>query len=66
MNHNQQKDIEGDVYPIRTVLFCKTASSAANPIYSTLKELSEEDIISHHSDDKLLDKIEEVANEKTS
>ena len=38
--------------------------SVANPIYDTLKYLDEEDIIMDYSDNKLLDKLDEIENEK--
>ena len=58
------KDYQGNTLPIRTILFCPTANSAANPIFNSLKSLSEDDIILNYSDDLLLDKIEEIANDK--
>ena len=58
------KDYQGNTLPIRTILFCPTANSAANPIFNTLKSLSEDDIILNYSDDLLLDKIEEIAIDK--
>jgi hypothetical protein len=38
--------------------------SVANPIYETLKYLDEDDIIMDYSDDKLLNKLEEIEKEK--
>jgi hypothetical protein len=58
------KNSDGDTLPIRTILMCPTASSSANPIYTTLKSLSEDDIILNYSDSILLDKIEEISEEK--
>ena len=58
------KDYQGNHLPIRTILFCPTANSAANPIFTSLKSLSEDDIILNYSDDLLLDKVEEIANDK--
>ena len=58
------KNSDGDTIPIRTILMCPTASSSANPIYTTLKSLSEDDIILNYSDSILLDKIEEISLEK--
>ena len=43
------KNSDGDTLPMRTILFCPTASSMANPIYSTLKSLCEEDMILNYS-----------------
>jgi hypothetical protein len=53
-----------NILQIRTILFCPTANSAANPIFQTLKSLQEDDIILNYSDDILLDKIEEISIEK--
>ena len=38
--------------------------STANPIYDSLKYLDEDDIIMEYSDDKLLDKLDEIEKEK--
>jgi hypothetical protein len=53
-NHDNYK------IPIRSILMCPTASSSSNPIYTTLKSTSEDDIILNYSDSMLLDKIEEI------
>ena len=58
------KDSDNNTLQIRTILFCPTANSAANPIFQSLKSLQEEDIILNYSDDILLDKIEEISIEK--
>ena len=58
------KDSDNNTLQIRTILFCPTANSAANPIFQSLKSLQEEDIILNYSDDVLLDKIEEISEEK--
>ena len=58
------KNSDGNTIPMRTILMCPTASSSANPIYTTLKSLSEDDIILNYSDSILLDKIEEISEEK--
>ena len=49
---------------IRVILFCPTAHSVANPIYESLKYLDDDDIILDYSDDKLLDKINDIEEEK--
>ena len=49
---------------MRVIVFCPTIHSAANPIYESLKYLSEEDIILDYSDDKLLGKLQEIEQEK--
>jgi hypothetical protein len=38
--------------------------SSANPIYETLKYLDEDDIVMDYSDNKLLDKLDEIEKEK--
>jgi hypothetical protein len=58
------KDADNNTLQIRTILFCPTANSAANPIFQSLKTLGEDDIILNYSDDALLDKIEEISIEK--
>jgi hypothetical protein len=49
---------------IRVIVFCPTVMSSANPIYETLKYLDEDDIILNYSDDKLLDKLDEIEQKK--
>jgi hypothetical protein len=49
---------------MRVILFCPTAHSVANPIYETLKYLDDEDIILNYSDDILLEKINDIEEEK--
>ena len=49
---------------MRVIVFCPTINSSANPIYESLKHLDENDIILDYSDDKLLDKLEEIEKEK--
>jgi hypothetical protein len=44
----------------RVIIFCPTFHSTANPILKTLKNLDEDDIILNYSDDKLLDKMDEI------
>ena len=50
------KDADNNTLQIRTILFCPTANSAANPIFQSLKSLDEDDIVLNYSDDLLLDK----------
>ena len=57
-------DYEGHKLEMRVIVFCPTLQSAANPIYETLKYLDEEDIILNYSDDKLLEKLDEIEKEK--
>ena len=49
---------------MRVILFCPTAHSVADPIYETLKNLDEEDIVLNYSDDILLDKLQDIEQEK--
>jgi hypothetical protein len=49
---------------MRVIVLCPTIMSTANPIYDTLKYLDEDDIIMDYSDDKLLDKLDEIETEK--
>lgn len=57
-------DNDGHKLDMRVVVFCPTIMSTANPIYETLKYLDEDDIIMEYSDDKLLDKLDEIEKEK--
>ena len=49
---------------IRIILFCPTYHSSANPIFQTLQNLDEDDVILEYSDYKLLDKLDEIEMEK--
>ena len=49
---------------MRVIVFCPTILSAANPIYETLKYLDDDDIILDYSDNKLLNKLDEIEIEK--
>jgi hypothetical protein len=49
---------------MRDIVFSPTVHSVANPVYDTLKFLDEDDIILDYSDDKLLDKLDEIEKEK--
>jgi len=57
-------DNEGHKLDMRVIVFCPTIMSTANPIYDTLKYLDEDDIIMGYSDNKLLDKLDEIEKEK--
>jgi len=57
-------DNDGHKLDIRVIVFCPTVLSAANPIYETLKNLDEDDIVLQDSDAKLLDKLDEIEQEK--
>jgi hypothetical protein len=61
-------DNEGHKLDIRVIVRCQTIMSTlvstANPIYETLKYLDEDDIIMNDSDNKLLDKLDEIEREK--
>ena len=57
-------DVDNNKLDIRVILFCPTAHSVANPIYESLKYLDDDDIILDYSDDKLLDKINNIEEEK--
>ena len=55
---------EGEKLPIRVILICPTANSVANPIYTTVKNLKEEDIHLTYTDDLLKDILEQIKAEK--
>lgn len=57
-------DADGNKLTMRVIVFCPTINSSANPIYESLKNLDENDIILDYSDDKLLDKLHEIEEEK--
>jgi len=57
-------DADGNKLTMRVIVFCPTINSSANPIYESLKYLDENDIILDYSDDKLLDKLQEIEQEK--
>ena len=57
-------DSDKNKLDIRVIVFCPTVMSSANPIYETLKYLDEDDIILNYSDDKLLDKLDEIEQKK--
>ena len=57
-------DSDGNKLVMCVIVFCPTIHSSANPIYETLKYLDEDDIILDYTDDKLLDKLHEIEEEK--
>ena len=57
-------DYEKNKLNIRIIVFCPTLHSVANPIYETLHNLDEDDIILDYSDSKLLSKLDEIEKEK--
>ena len=57
-------DNEGHKLDMRVIVFCPTILSTANPIYETLKNLDDDDIVIDYSDNKLLDKLDEIEKEK--
>ena len=57
-------DNDGHKLDIRIIVFCPTVMSSANPIYETLKYLEEDDIVLEYSDMKLLDKLDEIENDR--
>ena len=66
-NYEEQpvKDSKGNVLEIRTILFCPTGNSEANPIYTTLKSLDfSNDVILNYSDTKLIEKLNEIEKDK--
>jgi len=56
-------DDEGNKRQMRIILFCPTADSIANPIYKSLKNLADEDVYTHYTDEILADKLEEINDE---
>lgn len=58
------KDHDGNVLPVRTILFCPTGNSEANPIYKTLKSLDDKDIVLEYSDDAFMEKLNEIEKDK--
>jgi hypothetical protein len=55
---------EGDKLEIRIILWCPTANSNANPIYTTLKKLDENDIHTKYTDDELMEVLKQIEEEK--
>lgn len=54
------KNEKGQICPQRVILFCPTAASSANPIYTTLKYLNPDDIFLEYNDSILLDLLQEI------
>ena len=58
-------DKKGRKHIMRTILFCPTGNSDFNKIYTTLESLDQEnDVILDYSDDKLLEVLDNIANEE--
>ena len=50
---------------IRTILFSPTGKSEANPIYTSLSSLDfDNDVIENHTDDKVIEKLNEIEKDK--
>lgn len=58
------KNLDGEIIEQRIILFCPTAHSSANPIFSTLKNLDENDIHLQYTDELLNEVIEQIKAEK--
>lgn len=61
---NPVYDCHGNKLKIKVVLFCPTAQSEANPIFHTIKDLKEEDIIEEYTNEILQEKINELEDIK--
>ena len=62
---NPVKDSKGNTLEIKTVLFSPTGKSEANPIYTSLKSLDfENDVIENYTDNKLIEKLNEIEKDK--
>ena len=58
-------DKKGRKHIMRTILFCPTGNSDFNKIYTTLESLDQEnDVILDYSDDKILNVLDQIANEE--
>ena len=56
---------KNNILEIRTILFCPTGNSEANPIYTSLKSLDfSNDVILNYSDTKLIEKLNEIEKDK--
>lgn len=60
----QIKNDDNEIIEQRIILFCPTAHSSANPIFTTLKNLNENDIHLEYSDDLLNEVISQIKAEK--
>jgi DNA helicase HerA-like ATPase len=59
------KDSKGNTLEMRTILFSPTGKSEANPIYTSLKSLDfENDVIENYTDNKLIEKLNEIEQDK--
>lgn len=56
-------DNDGNKRIARTILFCPTANSIANPVFKTLKSLDEDDIHTEYSDELLSEVLEQIKDE---
>lgn len=56
-------DNDGNKRQIRSILFCPTANSEANPVFKTLKSLDEDDIHTEYSDELLSEVLEQIKEE---
>jgi hypothetical protein len=55
---------EGDKLERNTVLWCPTANSNANPMYTTLKKLLENHIHTKYTDDERIEVFKQIGEEK--
>ena len=59
------KDSKRNTLEIKTILFSPTGKSEANPIYTSLKSLDfENDVIENYTDNKLIEKLNEIEKDK--
>ena len=59
------KGSKGNTLEIKTILFSPTGKSEANPIYTSLKLLDfENDVIENYTDNKLIEKLNEIEKDK--
>lgn len=58
------KNEDGETIEQRIILFCPTAHSSANPIFTTLKNLDEDDIHLEYSDQLLNEVVSNIKTEK--
>lgn len=56
-------DSDGNKRQMRTVLFCPTANSIANPVFKILKSLDENDIHTEYSDELLSEVLDDIKDE---
>ena len=59
------KDSKGNTLELKTILFSPTEKSEANPIYTSLKQFDfENDVIENYTDNKLIEKLNEIEKDK--